>query len=209
LEIPLAGSEESVVLAQIDFDPISRTRYVAVDALQGELRRLFALGTQYAVSLSSTHGDNSLRVLLSNVTGPGPCPDVTPRDSAGSSLVTVWMEGRAVTGGKPGRILFAPRLQMRAGELFKTLSGYPDPGEQRGFVVAGYVARDGRAVAVLFKARANWTDASDGREYYFTQSFVDPESRFVPLTRDGVVAARLSPGVATAEPVELRVYGEE
>ncbi|HEU5250466.1 MAG TPA: hypothetical protein VFW15_10820, partial [Thermoanaerobaculia bacterium] len=213
LEVPLPGSEASgtVVVALVDFDPITRTSYVAVESPGGGIQRMFAIGGGN-VSFSGGDGGSSLRVVTSTAAGSRTCPDATLRHAAAdTSLVVLRLEGKSATQGVPARLLLAPRVQTRAGAVFKTFSGGPDPdsGEQRGFVVAGYIARDGRTAGLLFKARANWTDAEDGKEYYFTQSFVDPESRFVPLTRDGVVAARLSPGVATAEPVELRIFGEE
>lgn len=214
LEIPLwgSGATDSVVVALVDYDPIFKTSYVAVESPGGGIQRMFAIGNG-AVSFSSGSGDARLRVVTST-DGGGGCREGSLRSVAGASRVTLRLEGRSIGEGKASRLLLAPRLGTKSGTVFKTLSGGPDPdsGPQRGFVgfvVAGYVARNGKAVALLFKARTTWTDPRDGLEYYFTQSFVDPESRFVPLTRDGVVAARLSPGVATAEPVELRIFGEE
>jgi len=211
LEIPLPGSGAagSVILALVDYDPIFKTSYVAIEGPEGKLERVFALGSG-SVSFSAGSGQEFLRVVTSTDLGSGSCLEGTLRGSAvGPSLVSLRLEGRSV--GKSSRILVAPRVQSKTGAIFKTLSGGPDPdtSEQRGFVVAGYLSRDGKAVALLFKARANWTDPRDGQEYYFTQSAIDRESRFVTLTREGAVAARIPPGVATADPVELRVYGEE
>jgi hypothetical protein len=213
LDVPLTFAErkETVIVAQVDYDPISRTRYIAVEALGGEIRRLFALGLQNAVSFTSAHGEDSLRVLLANSPGTEHCEDLNPRDSVGASFVTVRMVGTTLAGGKPSNTIFAARLQAKSGSIVKTLSGFADPqsGQQRGFAVAGYVARDGKSIALLFKARAVWTDPKNGEQYYFTQSRTTPETEFLPLTRDGCVAATISPGVATAETVELRVSGEE
>jgi hypothetical protein len=68
-------------------------------------------------------------------------------------------------------------------------------------------AFDGRSIALAFKARAGWTDSEDGKLYYFTQA--GESSGFVPLTRAGVLASTIPPGVATARPLELRVFGGE
>jgi hypothetical protein len=213
LDVPLtfADRKETVIVAQVDYDPISRTRYIAVEALGGEIRRLSALGSQSAVSFTSAHGKDSLRVLLANSSGGQSCEDLNPRNSVGASAVSVQMLGSTVAGGKPTKTVFAARLQAKSGSIVKTLSGGEDPdsGQQRGFVVAAYVAVDGKSIAVLFKARAVWTDPKNGEQYYFTQSRTTPETEFLPLTRDGCVAATISPGVATAETVELRVSGEE
>lgn len=212
LDVPLATDrKETLIVAQVDYDPISKTRYIAVEGRDGEIRRLFALGSRNAVSFSSVHGDDSLRVLLANSSGGQSCEDLTPRNFVGASAVSVRMLGSTVAGGKPTKTVFAARLQVKSGSIVKTLSGGADAesGQQRGFVVAAYVAVDGKAIALLFKARANWTDPRDGQEYYFTQSVTTPESEFLPLTGDGSVAATIPPGVATAETVELRVSGEE
>ncbi|HMA18677.1 MAG TPA: hypothetical protein VKS03_09580 [Thermoanaerobaculia bacterium] len=213
LEVPVPGKDASgtVVVALVDFDPITRTSYIAVESPGGGIQRLFALAAG-VVSFASNSSDGPVRVVTSTIAPSRACPSATLRHSAADTpLVVVRLEGKTVGDGPSAKVLFAPRVQTKAGAVFKTFSGGPDPdsGEQKGFVVAGYLSRDGRAAGFLLKARATWTDANDGKEYYFTQSFVDPESRFVPLTRKGVVAGRLSPGVATSEPVELRVYGEE
>lgn len=213
LEVPLTGSDEtgSLVIALVDYDPILQTSYFAVEGPGGGLARVFALG-RGSISFSSGSGDDVLRVVTSTDAASSSCTEHALADSAvGTSLAVVRMEGRSVAEGKPSRVLFAPRVQTKAGAIFKTFSGGADPdsGEHRGFVVAGYLARDGKAAALLFKARSTWTDPKDGQEYYFTQSVVDPESRFIPLTRQGVVALKLSPGVGTDAPVELRVFGEE
>jgi type II secretion system GspD-like secretin len=215
LDIALPGSDtaDSVAIAQVDYDPISRTRFVAVEALQGEIRRMLVLGTQHAVSVSSTRGSDSLRVLLSSTAGSETCRDLTPRSSLGATFVSVRLEGTSVSAGRPRKLLFAARLRTKTASVVKTMSAgaESESGQVRGFVVAGYVSADGKAIALLFKARAVWTDPKDDREYYFTQSTTTPESEFVPLTRDGRVAATLSPGVGvgTHETVELRVSGGE
>jgi len=212
LDVPLASDrKESLIVAQVDYDPISKTRYIAVEGQDGEIRRLFALGSRNAISFSSVRGEDSLRVLLANSSGGQSCEDLTPRKSVGTSAVGIRMLGSTVAGGKPTSTVFAARLQAKSGSIVKTLSGGEDPesGQNRGFVVAAYVAVDGKSIALLFKARAVWTDPRDRQEYYFTQSITTPESEFLPLTRDGCVAATISPGVATAETVELRVSGEE
>lgn len=133
LEVPVSASDskDSLILAQVDYDPISKTRYVAAEALGGEVKRLFALGLREAVSFSSAHGDDSLRVLLSNSPGPATCKDLSPRYFLGASLVTVRMEGRTLVEGKPSRIMFAPRLQAKTGSIIKTLSGDADPESGR------------------------------------------------------------------------------
>jgi hypothetical protein len=67
--------------------------------------------------------------------------------------------------------------------------------------------RDGKSVALAFKARAVWTDPEDKRQYYFTQGGNSVD--FVPLTKSGVLASTVPPGVATPRALELRVFGEE
>ena len=139
LDIPLPGSDTagSVVVALVDYDPIWKTSYVAVEGPRGELERVFALGTTGTVSFSSGSGDGSLRVVTST-DADGSCPEGRLGSAAGTSPVTVRLEGRSVGEGKPSRLLLAPRPQTKTGTVFKTFSGGPEPdsGEQKAFVVS-------------------------------------------------------------------------
>ena len=85
--------------------------------------------------------------------------------------------------------------------------GASGEGRTRGYAVSGYVSRDGKSIALAFKARAVWTDPESGDEYYFTQG--GDAIEFVPLKKSGALAATVPPGVATPRALELRVFGEE
>jgi hypothetical protein len=96
-----------------------------------------------------------------------------------------------------------------AGTVFKALGSEVESGagQLRGYAVTGYVSRDGKSVALAFKARAVWSFPEDKRSYYFTRNGNSVD--FVPLTKAGVLASTVAPGVATPRALELRVFGEE
>jgi hypothetical protein len=136
----------------------------------------------------------------------GGCASLDFRAARGNTPVTVAMQATPSADGASSAV-FSPRIQAMAGTLFKARGEDPDPtqGALRGYAVSGYVSRDGTAVAVAFLARAILTDPEDGKQYAYAQvaSSVD----FVPLQKTGVLAAKIGPGVATARPLELRVFG--
>lgn len=74
----------------------------------------------------------------------------------------------------------------------------------RGFVIRGYLSRDGGSVALALVVEATWSDPRDGREYIYAQ-VGDVREQLVPLTPDGVMATSLPAGVATDRPLELWV----
>jgi hypothetical protein len=123
--------------------------------------------------------------------------------------VTVTVRAAALAERGASTPVFAPRIQTTAGTVFKALGSDSDSGEGqlRGYAVTGYVSRDGKSVALAFKARAVWTDPEDGKQYYFTQGGDTVD--FVPLMKSGVLASTMQPGVATARALELRVFGDE
>jgi hypothetical protein len=122
--------------------------------------------------------------------------------------VIVAIEAAAHSEGGASSPVFAPRVQTTAGTVFKALESETGsgPGQLRGYAVAGYVSRDGKSVALAFKARAVWTDLEDGRQYCFTQA--GPQVGFVQLMKGGVILYSLiQPGVATPYALDLRVIG--
>ncbi len=218
LEILLSktGGPEALVVADMGYDPVSRSRVIALEAMGGAVKKAAALGAQDAVSFDQRREGESLRVLLSQSPKlvarsieKGDCGDVVFGSARGGALATVIMQATAVSEAGVSSPVFSPRVQTMAGTVFKALGSEADsgPGQLRGFAVTGYVSRDGKSVALAFKARAVWTDPEDRRQYYFTQggNAVD----FVPLTRAGVLASTVPPGVATPRALELRVFGEE
>jgi hypothetical protein len=125
--------------------------------------------------------------------------------------VTVAIEASAHSEeGGTSTPVFAPRVQTTAGTVFKALGSEADsgPGQLRGYAVAGYVSRDGKRVALAFKARAVWTDPEDGRQYYVTQA--GPFVGFHQLLKYGfILNSFIKPGVATPYALDLRVVGDQ
>ncbi len=217
LEIPLSktGGGESLVVADMGYDPVLKTRTIAVETADGSVKRAFALaGDDSPVSF---YKELTLGLVVSQSPGlvarylkKGDCGQLVFQPARGGATVTVALVAAAhPEGGVPSPV-FAPRVQTTAGTVFKALGSEADagPGLLRGYAVTGYVSRDGRSVALAFKARAVWTDPEDGRQYYFTQA--GPQVGFVPLRKEGnTLMSSIQPGVATPNALDLRVFGGE
>jgi hypothetical protein len=215
LEIPLSktGGPETLVVADMGYDPVLKTRTIALETADGSVKRAFSLAADDApVSL---YEERSLRLLVSQspklvarFLEKGDCGQLVFQPARGGAPVIVAIEAAAHSEGGASSPVFAPRVQTTAGTVFKALGSETDsgPGQLRGYAVAGYVSRDGKSVALAFKARAVWTDLEDGRQYYFTQA--GPQVGFVQLMKGGVILYSLiQPGVATPYALDLRVIG--
>ncbi len=213
LEIPLQGA--ALVMADLGYDPAWKSRTLAVEAAGGAFKKSFSLGPDGRAIFSDLagQGDSARLVFTQSRAGSDPgesgCSSVFFQAAEGTIPVTLSMQATAGGPGTNSSPVFSPRIQARAGTVFKALGSETNSGEgqPRGYAVSGYVSRDGKSVALAFKARAAWTDPGDGKQYYFTQA--GEPSGFVPLTRAGVLASKIPPGSATARPLELRVFGEE
>ncbi len=216
-EIPLSGpgsDSGSVFIADLGYEPASKTRALAIEALGGSAKKAFLLGggDDKKMLAFGGAGDKSLRLLLVQapvVVGKAEaCASLDFRAARGDTPVTVAMQATSLADSASSAV-FSPRIQAMAGTLFKARGEDPDPAEGalRGYAVSGYVSRDGTAVAVAFLARAVLTDPEDGKQYAYTQ--VANSADFVPLQKAGVLASRIAAGFATARPLELKVFGGE
>lgn len=217
MEIPLskADSPEALVAADLGYDPVLKTRTIALETADGSMKYAYPLAADDAPV--SIHKEGSLRLLVSQsprLVGKylrkGGCGQLVFQPARGGAAVTVSIEAAAHSGGGPPTPVFAPRIQTTAGTVFKALGGETDsgPGQLRGYAVAGYVSRDGKSVVLAFKARAVWTDPEDGRQYYFTQA--GPPVGFHPLLKHGfILYSFIQPGVATPYALDLRISGGE
>jgi hypothetical protein len=222
LEIPLSaaaggrGVSDSTVLfvADMGYDPVSRTRVLAAETPGGSMKRTIVLDEKGSpVTFDFVREGKPLHALFSQaraatLPSDGECTGLRFRSDSGLAPVMVTMQADAISDGGATPV-FAPRIQTTAGSVFKALGSESDSGSGRlrGYAVSGYVSRDGKSVAMVFKARAVWTDPEDGKQYYFTQGGDTVD--FVPLTKPGVLASTVQPGVATARKLELRVNGQE
>jgi hypothetical protein len=217
LEVPLSktGSPETLVFADMGYDPVLKTRTIALESSDGSVRNAFSLAADDApVSL---YKELTLRLqvsqsprLIEKYREKGDCGQLVFQPARGGAPVTVAIEAAAHSEEGAPAPVFAPRVQPAAGTVFKALGNDADsvPGQLRGYAVAGYVSRDGKSVALAFKARAIWTDPQDGHQYCFTQA--GPQVGFVQLRKDGVILYSLiQPGVATPNALDLRLAGGE
>jgi hypothetical protein len=215
LEIPLskAGGPETLVIADLGYDPVLKTRTVAFETADGSVKYASSVPAEGAPI--SLYKERTLRLLfsqsprlVSKFLGRGDCGQIVFQPARGGAPVTVSIEVAVRSEGGASTPVFAPRVQTAAGTVFKAIGSEADsgPGQLRGYAVAGYVSRDGKSVALAFKARAVWTDPEDGRQYYFTQA--GPQLGFLPL-REHFFPSFVPPGVATPRALELRVFGSE
>jgi hypothetical protein len=218
LEIPLSktGGPESLVVADMGYDPVLKTRTIALETADGSVKYAYCLAANDTPI--SLHKERSLRLLVSQsprlvarFLEKGDCGQLVFQPVRGGASVTVAIEAAAhseeVGASTP---LFAPRVQTTAGTVFKALGSEADSGSGllRGYAVTGYVSRDGRSVALAFKARAIWTDPEDGRQYYFTQA--GRHVGFHQLLKYGfILNSFIQPGVATPYALDVRVSGSE
>jgi hypothetical protein len=217
LEVPLSktGGPETLVFADLGYDPVLKTRTIALESPDGSVRNAFSLAADHApVSL---YKELTLRLqvsqsprLVARFLEKGDCGQLVFKPARGGAPVAVAIEAAAHSEGGAPTPVFSPRLQTTAGTVFKALGNDTNsvPGQLRGYAVAGYVSRDGESVALAFKARAVWTDPRDRRQYCFTQA--GPQVGFVQLRKDGVILYSLiQPGVATPNALDLRLTGGE
>ena len=218
LEIPLSktGGPETLLVADLGYDPVSSSRVVALEGRGGTMKRAATLEGQDAVSFDLKNEAESLGILLSQSPKlvrrsleKGDCSALVFGSAHGGDPATVTIVAAAISEGGVSSPVFAPRVQTAAGTVFKALGSDAESGagQLRGYAVTGYVSRDGKSVALAFRARAVWSFPEDKRSYYFTQSGNSVD--FVPLTKAGVLASTVAPGVATPRALELRVFGEE
>ncbi len=221
LEVPLSksGAPDALVVADMGYDPVWKSRTIALESVDGSFRNAFLLAVHGApVSVYKTRDGQSVRLsvsqspkLIARFVQRGDCADLVFQPSGGGAPVTVSVQASAISEGGTPSPVFSPRIHSTAGSVFKALGSETDSGVGvlRGYALTGYVSRDGKKVALAFKARAVWTDPEDGRQYYFTQTGIPPV-QFFPLSKSGfVLPAAVQPGVATPYALELRVFGEE
>ena len=201
----------ALTVTQFAFDPVSRTRYLAVYGLG--LSSAVAIGGRGAVALSRRGESESLDVLLAERAefvgekAERSCPEATLREGPPSRPLQLFFSVREIASDGPGVRVMSPSVSLVTGTTFKMRTGLKDEriGQQRELVLSGYLSPDGGWVAVHLMATAIWIDPADGGEYFFTQS--SAEGSLVPVTATGVVAATIPAGVATPRALELTVLG--
>ena len=215
LEIPLSksGGPDALIVADLGYDPVLKTRTVALETADGSVRRAFSLAAED--SPVSLYKDLTFRLLVSQsprlvakFLETGNCGQVAFQPARGGAPVTVTIEFAAHSESGALTPVFAPRVQTTAGTVFKAVGNESDsgPGQLRGYAVAGYVSRDGTSIALAFKAHAIWTDPEDGRQYRLTQPGL---ADFHRLKRPLILNSFILPGVATPNALDVRVSSGE
>jgi hypothetical protein len=195
-------SGSGYTVTQFGFDPVSGTRYLVVEAER--FRKAFSVPAREGVTWEMRKGESSLKVAVASAPGGAGCARAERRYPSPGAPVLLNIELRAGSGS--GEVVAAPRIQVRAGQVFSTRSGFEDvaKGQHREFSIVGYVAADGRAAALGLVTTAIYVDPKDGREYVYSQA--SPASGFVDLSREPAEAAALPAGIASSQPLGLRVW---
>jgi len=199
----LPGSSGSgYTVTQFGFDPISGTRYLAVEG--DHFRKAFSVAAPEGVTWETRKGESSLKMSIAPWRGGAGCPSAERRYPSPGATVLLNMELHADSGS--GEVVAAPRIQVRTGQVFSARSGFEDAarGQHREFSIQGYVAADGRSAALGVVTTAIYVDPKDGREYVYSQT--SPLSGFAQLTREPADVAALPAGIASSQPLVLRVW---
>lgn len=210
VSVPLSedASAPALYVTQFGVDPVSKTRYVALD---GAMRGVVAVGGPGQVATREKRDASGSLFVLATEKPLEPCKPQTVRGEPPRREVTLSFVARETGPDGPGEIVMATRLTALAGTTVKARSGVKDAeaGRQRELVLAAYVSRDGSWVAPVLTATAIWIDPADGGEYFYTQTSsvagVEP-----PFNGPGpALVATIGAGAATPRAIELTLLGGE
>jgi len=208
ISVPLTEDASAPVLyvTQFDVDPVSRTRFIALD---GAMSGVLSIGGRQVATRERQDASGSLSVLATEKPQE-PCRARSAREEPPQRDVQLAFVARETGPEGPGELVMAPSLSVRAGATLKARAGRRDDatGQQRELVLAAYVSRDATWVTAVLTATAIWIDPRDGSEYYFTQpsSVVGGEPR--PIGPQSVIAT-IPAGVATPRAIELTLLARE
>jgi len=208
ISVPLSEEASAPILyvTQFDVDPVSGTRFIALD---GAMSGVLSIGGQKVATRAARDTSGPLSVLATEKPLE-PCQLRSVREEPPRRDVTLAFVARERGPEGPGEIVMAPQLSVAAGTTVKARAGHKDDatGQQREFVLAAYVSRDGSWVAVVLTATAIWIDPRDGGEYYFTQPSAVFGVEPVSIGPRSVVAT-IPSGAATPRAIEMTLLGRE
>jgi len=197
--IPLPDSAEPAVVTQFGWDPVTRTRFIALEA-PGAAPKAFVLPDSRGLTLD---GGSDAVVWSASESKVGGCRESAAparRTSNGGALLrleVVEQGGGSVISGHRLHTVGAQAFSLRGGLM--GVSGQHDEA-----VLFGYLSADGRSVAAALQATAIRTDPRDGREYIYSQVSTPESVRFATLGSDPTLLAVLPAGPARDRPLELR-----
>ncbi len=204
-----AGAEAAPFsLTQFGYEPVSKVHYFVLE--YGNASAALAIGPAQPVAYTDEDFPGGLKVILSEKPRDG-CQDVLSARPGSSDKDARYPGIQVLSPGNDGasEVVMAPKVALRPGTGFFISSEVQDDktGQHRQLGVRGYLTRDGRSLAVILTARAIWRDPADGQEYYYVQpEKPDIGMRLHTLTPEGEIVGRLSAGVATPRPLELKVF---
>lgn len=201
--LPGASGAAAYTVTQFGFDPVSGTRYLALEG--DHFRKAFSVSAPDGLTWEARKGDSSVRISVAKPRGESAeCAPAERRYPSPGASVLLHVEVRE--GSASSEIVAAPRIAVRAGQVFSTRSGFEDTvkGQHREFSIQGYISSDGRAAALGLVTTAIYVDPKDGREYVYSQA--SPLPGFTELGREPIDAASLPAGIASSQPLVLRVW---
>ena len=203
--IPIPGSDADLLATQFGWEPVTRTRFVAVEA-PGLPSRAFGLAEKEGMSAEVKRAKGSLGwAILPRVNDGESCAEPPPyRHGAGRVTLRLEIRERREDGIV---VLSAPQIATWAGTVFSTRSGLRgETGQHREVVIYGYVSADGKSAAATMVATAIWTDPNEEREYVYAQVLPVKDIPFTPLTREGMLVSTLPAGAALERPLDLSIW---
>jgi hypothetical protein len=203
--IPIPGSDSEFLATQFGWEPVTRTRFVAVEA-PDLTSRAFGLAETGGMSAEVKRAEGSLGwAILPRVQDAESCAEPAAfRHGAGRVTLRLEIRERREDGMT---VLFAPQITTWPGTVFSTRGGLRgETGQHREVVIYGYVSADGKSAAATLVATAIWTDPKEEREYVYAQLLPVKEIPFTALTREGLLVSTLPAGAALERPLDLSIW---
>jgi len=202
--LPLSSdSGKTVHVTQFGYDPVTRTRFLAVENSLVRYATALAPTRGFAVTKKTESDDLSVAVAP-HKSGGDSCAEPLRQTPGRSEPVTLYIAIREA--GPDGQVRSAPKVTILPGTTFTASSGLEDEasGQHRNLLLYGYVSRDGKSIVAALVATSIWVDPKDGRPYVFSQ-VSDMANHFFSLKPEGVLVGSLPPGVATDRPMEVSI----
>ena len=207
-EIPVPGSDSSLAITQFEWEPVTRTRLLAIE-LPGTTSRVAALDASASATGTIRRGEDSIAWTVAAHGESGSCNAAIPRRTPSAAAAQMfYLEVWAKRSDGTTELLSGAGMQVIPGTGFGTSGGLDDNSRNRELAIHGFLSADGQHVAAALAAKAVWTDPSDGREYVYAQVSPSAEIRFVALAPKPAALATLGAGSVLDASVELTIRTE-
>lgn len=200
-EVALPGSADPTLFTQFGWDPVTRTRFLAVEA-PASAPRAFAISDTQSLTFEA-RANGTTGWATSTQPSTAACRGASARVLGASPPSAEIRMTVAEPGGEP---TMSPRHFTTLPSAFSMRSGLMGVrGQHDETVVFGYAAVDGKSVAAVLQVTAIRTDPRDGREYVYSQVSPPDSLRFTPVGKDPALVAVLPGGSIRERSLELRV----